>query len=90
MDWKDLKLNILGKDIDIKPIEYIDDNKKNALAIEFVGNINILEDEFMSLKKYLPKAKKLSNFQRKKMWKKFYRTFGLTEEQIRFIFKKNR
>lgn len=73
--WKDVKLTIMGEEIDIKPIEYNPD----SMSMEFEGTINITRDELESLMPIpaLKKEHKLTNYQRKKQWKKFCKIFNI-------------
>lgn len=74
--WKDVKIILMGTEIDCKPIEYIPG--KNSM--EFEGSINITRNEIEALlnqNKEVKKPKKISNYQRKKAWKKFCKIFNI-------------
>ncbi|MGD1319176.1 hypothetical protein [Chryseobacterium sp. 2R14A] len=73
--WKDVKITIMGKEIDCKPIEYI----PGKTSMEFEGFINITNNEIndlMNLNNKGKKHEKISNYQKKKLWKKYFKTIN--------------
>lgn len=71
--WKDVEVSILGNKVKTNSMEYI----QGTISNKFEGNITIVVDELDSLLKNKIKVKKLSNFQRKKAWKNFCKTFNI-------------
>lgn len=70
-NWKDVEISILGQTYKPKPIEFV--NEINSTKFE--ANITIIEDTHDILIKEL-KIRKISNFQKKKFWKKYYKIFS--------------
>ncbi|GAA5096827.1 hypothetical protein GCM10023210_31120 [Chryseobacterium ginsengisoli] len=77
-EWSDVQVHLLGKKIDVKPLEYTNEN--SILVSRFEGTLNISKNEFDSLFVPKRKEKKLSNFQLKKLFKKFKKNLENNQE----------
>lgn len=71
-NWSDVEVHLLGQKIDVVPIQY-DKTELLQTNFEFEGNINITKHEFQALIRPNNVKRKLTNFQWKKLWKKYLR-----------------
>ena len=76
-NWNDVVLSIGGTEIPIKSIELSSDLPFSGAKYE--GTITYLPDDY---KRMVPATMKLSNYQKKKAWKKFNKIFGINTDVI--------